>query len=385
MNKKTYSYKTKALILFSLGWEILFWILLFFTLYALGFFGNQTNVYIDFEYPRYFLLIPFTMIITLVFIFNVYNHNSLYKDTGKFADKTIMRPTQNTNLFIRYFLFKNTITFLLIALAQPAIGVKSYSTLAENTHVLLAIDASNSMNTRDINQESRLNIAKRAAIAFTKQLSDEQIGIVLFANEAIDYLPFTNDYYAARTYIEDIETSLLTNQGSNINQLLSKVSSTFPSIDGVNNKLIILTDGEFHEKLEYDVKSALMEKNIQSAVIGIGTEYGGFIPNDPTAPEQGFKTSFMGTTIISKVDKNIIHRLAKELKGFSSIVSTPFPDLNKVYIQLKEIQSSENNELFIAKDQKYTVPLLIAMLSFIIYLFWNGKIIITLDDFLTKK
>lgn len=385
MNKKTYRYKIKELILFAVGWEIIFWFILFLTFYALGFFGQKTNTYLDFEYPSYFNLVPLTMLITLIFIISVYNQNKIYQETGKYADKTIFRPTQNTNLFIRYFLFKNTITFLIIALAQPAIGVKSYSTLAENTEIMLAIDVSNSMNVTDINQESRLNIAKRAASAFIKQLTTERISIVCFAEDAITHLPSTSDYNAANMYIQEINTDLIRNQGSDINPLFKNVLSSMENIKGVNHKLIVLTDGEFHTKLSTDIKNDFNARDIQLAIVGIGTEYGGFVPNDPSTPELGYKTSSLGTTVISKVDRAEINRLAKELKGFSLIVNSAFPDLNKVYLQLKEIQPTASNEIFVAKNQKFHIPVWIAIISFIVYIFWNGQVIIVIDDFLKNK
>ncbi len=386
MSKQVFNYKIKELILFTIIWEILFWFILCAILFIFGYFGNHTGQYLDFEKPHYLYFFPFTLLITLIFFFTVINKNKIFLYLGEHSDQTYVKQSKNTSIFVKYWFFKNTVSFLLLALAQPAFGIRSYSTLAENTQILLVIDVSNSMNVDDINQTTRLNIAKQASKALINQCTSETIGIILFAEEAIDYLPFTNDYYSLNTYIDEINTDLITNQGSSINNCIKKIALTLPLLKGISQKIFIVTDGEFHDHLDEKIKHTIKWKDYEMAIIGIGTEKGGIVPNAFNKPQLGAKRNKFGQIVYSKLNRSEIQKLAKEFDAYHLIVETPYPDFFKIYLQLKEGKIVKKNaEIFIAKNQKYPLLIIIAILQFTAYLLWNEKYILLIDKLLQRK
>ncbi len=386
MTKKVFQYRVKDLLLIALAWEILLWIILMLLLFVFGYFGQKTTHYLDFESPKFFYSIPFTLIITTIFLLKLRKTNRYYRNNGIYLWRTVYKPNSNTNLFFRYFLFKNTIVFILIALARPAIGVKNYASQSDNTQVLIALDISNSMNVQDLSGESRLTVAKRALSAFTQQLTGEAVGILLFANQSYQYVPYTTDYHAVRMYINDIETQLISDQGTNINATLEKITELQTKILGVSNKVLLLTDGEFHEKANVTLTNSIRDNNLQIAVIGVGTKSGGFIPIDPNNTEVGFKSNENGATVVSILDPNAINSFAKKINAITQIVDNSYPDLFKVYAQMSEVRNTKiHTDFFVSKSQKYHIPVLFAIFSFILYLIWDNKLIIRLDNYFSAK
>ena len=103
------------------------------------------------------------------------------------------------------------------------------------------------MNTKDISKtESRLDISKKAMVQLINSLNGEKLGICVFANEAYVQLPLTRDYHAAKLFIEDIQTSLIQNQGTDISEAFLVSKNMFAKTH-TNKGILLVTDGENHE------------------------------------------------------------------------------------------------------------------------------------------
>ena len=101
-------------------------------------------------------------------------------------------------------------------------------------------------------------------------LHGEKIGISIFAGSSYLQLPLTADYEAAKMYIHEIETNMVSNQGTNVGAALD-ISSRMFSKDKTSKAILVVTDGEDHEGGVDEHLVALKENNITLAVLGIGT------------------------------------------------------------------------------------------------------------------
>ena len=103
------------------------------------------------------------------------------------------------------------------------------------------------MNTRDITGgETRLTVAKRAMNQMINQSSASRVGLLIFAGNAYPQLPLTADKDAAKMYIDELNTSFISNQGTNVSAALEE-SSRFFSKEKTKKVLVLITDGEDHE------------------------------------------------------------------------------------------------------------------------------------------
>src|SRR3954447_12080369 len=120
-----------------------------------------------------------------------------------------------------FALFLLALTSLVVALSRP---VHIVSIPTDQTTIILAIDVSRSMRSRDI-QPSRLEAAEAAALSFIqRQKSMTQIGVVAFAGYGELVQPPTSDQEALQIAVESLTTGRATAIGSGILSSLDAIA-----------------------------------------------------------------------------------------------------------------------------------------------------------------
>ncbi|MBL4862122.1 MAG: VWA domain-containing protein [Crocinitomicaceae bacterium] len=387
MNKDKHTYNLK-LILVSVGiWELIFWMLYYFVIHSFGLLsGSNTTERLLYKSPVTLNLLFFLIPIIGVFIYNIAGYNKLANKANTRIMRSFLRPVSSMSSFLKYFLFRNAFVFLILAMAQPIFGKKKSLGTSESLELVVCLDISNSMNTRDISKElSRLDISKRALIQLVNNLHGERIGICLFANNAFVQLPITSDYGAAKLFINEIETGMISSQGTNIDAAL-KVSEQMFSKERTTKGIIMVTDGENHEENPAEILAKIKEAKIQLSVLGIGTKKGGLVPKNPRRPELGYKTTALGKTVLSKLDEQFIQDIAAKGGGKASVSSSEFPDLSALLTQINQMKRTKiDNFEFEIKQERYQVPLLISLFFWLTYLLWSKRYVGFLDKLIKVK
>ena len=293
---------------------------------------------------------------------------------GSLQTQAILLPEIHVKaLFWKYFWLRNTLFFFAFALAQPIFGEGKVTSTGRNAEILIALDISNSMNVRDINPtESRLSIAKRSLIQLINSLRGEKIGICVFAGNAYVQLPLTGDYDAAKMYVNEIETDMVSEQGTNIGEALLNATRMYSKAK--NSKLLLLvTDGENHEGGIDESVQILNENKVQLAILGLGTKQGGYVPNDPYKPEFGYKILENGKKVVSKLNPKMLAEIAQKANGFAITSASSFPDLENIVNQIRNLKTGESEVSDVeVKQNWYQIPLFFGILSLLLY-FGIGK------------
>lgn len=370
MNKLSYTYRVKQIIGGIILWEVIFWLLAGVILWLMGYFSGDSGTgqlaFKDREKLDYlFVLLP----LTAAFIWFITWKNKRLAQLGDLRVLSlIVQPIDSTRVFFRFFLLRNAVVFLIIAMAQPVFGNKKVSATLETMELVLAIDVSNSMNSRDIHPEtSRLEVVKRAMTQLVNSLHGEKIGIAIFAGGAYVQLPLTSDYEAAKMYIHEIETDMLSNQGTNVAAALDVAAGMF-SKDKTSKAILLVSDGENHEGGTEGPLETLREKNITLAVLGIGTEKGGLIPVYPDRPEFGYKKDASGRTVVSRMNPAFINDLARKADGFSVISESPYPNLEGILDNIKHMKRTKMDDFELeVKENWYQVPLVLGMICLLFF------------------
>ena len=330
---------------------------------------------IAFLHPGYLLLITLLVPLVVIEIRYMYWKNNKIKVLGKPAlIAKLLPPISVKTLFWKYFWIRNFILLITLSLAQPIFGTEKVAQKSKNGELIIALDISNSMNVKDLNPtESRLEIAKRAIIQLINTLKGEKIGICVFAGNAYIQLPLTNDYDAAKMYVIEIETDMVSKQGTNISGALITSSTMFSKLKATR-AIILVSDGESHTGSISSVIEPL--KGIQLAILGIGSTQGGNIPNDPKNSAFGFKTDSQGKKIISKINTAMLASIAQQTNAYASITTQNYPDLEKLKIAIEKFQSTsqETGKVEIdVKNNPYPFTLLLALISLLSYLYISEK------------
>lgn len=388
MSKHRYTYNLRFLIIAILLWELIFWGLYYVLISSLGLFTVETNAErMMYKNPAIlnalFLLIP----LIGLFLYNASKNNKIASSTSSSnALQSYLTPVSTTNSYVRYFLFRNAFVLLIIAMGQPVFGKKKVAATVDDLELVVCLDISNSMNTRDISKTmSRLEISKRALTQMVNNLHGERIGICLFANNAFVQLPITRDYSAAKLFIKDIQTNMISSQGTNINAALEVATEMFSKEKTVKG-IIMVTDGENHESDPSKILAKIKKEKIQLSVLGIGTKKGGLIPKKPNRPELGYKTAANGRNIRSKLNEAFIKDIAVKGGGSASISSNEFPDLSGLLTQINKMKRTKIDTLeFDIKQERYGIPLFISLLFWMTFLLWSKRYVGLLDTFIRTK
>ena len=375
MTNPKFTYRLQWIVVSVLLLEIIFWSAYFMILQIFTSAYSPGKVdHVLYKHPEVFRLLYILIPIIGVYFYSIFNHNKTSKLRGKSALKSLFQPVSTLKSFIKYFLFRNAFVFLIIALAQPIYGKKKVAGTSESLELVIALDISNSMNCRDISPEiSRLEIAKRALIQLVNNLHGEKIGVTLFANSAFVQLPLTRDYSAAKLFIQEIESGMISSQGTNIAEAL-EVSSEMFSKEITTKGIILVTDGENHERNPDEILTKIKNSKIQLSVLGIGTTKGGLIPKNPKRPELGYKSDALGKTVVTKLNPNFVQSIAQKGGGKSSVSSNEFPNLSALLTQINQMKRTKIDTLeFDIKQERYQIPLFLSLLFWMILILWSSN------------
>lgn len=368
---KNYTYRLKVLSLFIAVWEFIFWILAYQLLYLLGFFSTKSGEKINFLYPEYAWL--FLLVIPLIgglLYFSIKRNKFVKGLTDKRLATTFLKTVSTKLLIIRYFFIRNIWVFLVLALMQPVFGERMVQGKASGVELVFALDISNSMNAKDLTQKtSRLTAAKRAITQIVNSTNSAKVGIIVFAGSVYPHLPLTPDKSLAKLYIDQIETDLISNQGTNTGLALDLAADFFTK-DPLRKAVVLITDGEDHEGGVDDALEKLSTNNIDLFVLGLGTEKGALVPADAENPSAGYLKDNMGQSVISKINEELIISLAEQSNGEAIISSDAYPNVSSILTLINNSNATKQVDLeFKVKENRYRLPLIIALIMMVMYYF----------------
>ncbi len=351
-----------------IGTELCWWTLTFFVLWTLS---SELIPGLLLTQPEALFLL-----FILPFISVVFWKNMKQKERIQTAfSKSVLTGMVNTHFsakqsFIRYSLFRLTLLLVIFSASQPIFGKEKVKGNKQIVDLVVCLDISNSMNTKDMNEgkTTRLSAAKQGLQELINRLSGQRIGVVVFANEAFTQIPLTMDYAALKLLIPDIESDLISNQGTNIGSALAVAQKQFKDTDA-GASILVITDGENHQNRWKTEHLALKQKNISVMYYGMGSESGGLIPNDPFDSSQGFKRE-NGKAIVSRLDIPGIQKMAASTSSRVVFSDSEFPNMTPVldYIQQIKTRSEKKTTLIVSKNH-FQFLLIGAILAFLTYLF----------------
>ena len=363
MYKSAYTYRISAIALAIAAWELLFWVLGIQILRVFQFSSDTVAEKIIFISESYIWLGVLLPIYWVLYFAQIRGRNRYVNSIpSPELVSTFLSPVSSTYSFFRYFLVRNAIVFLVIAAMQPSFGNKLVTGKASGVELVFAVDVSQSMNARDMSDgESRLEAAKRAMTQLMNQTSSAKVGMLIFAGSVYPQLPLTADKSAAKMFIEELSTDLISNQGTNVGLALENSVEYF-SEDKLKKVVVLITDGEDHEGGVNSSIALLKEKGIELAILGLGTTNGGLIPVDPKNVSAGYVKDDIGQSVMTKINPVMLKEIATQAEGKMVISSDAFPNINKLLTQINNLKSTKQVDLeFEVKENRYRIPLAIAL------------------------
>ena len=135
---------------------------------------------------------------------------------------------------------------LVVALAGPRIVIPSLAVPVSGREIMLALDLSGSMITKDFELDGkkaeRIDVVKRVASAFVRRRRGDRLALVLFGSEAYFATPQTYDVEAVAAAIEGA-TIGISGRATGISGALGLALKRFGESDAISKVLILLSDG----------------------------------------------------------------------------------------------------------------------------------------------
>lgn len=265
-----------------------------------------------FEEPAYLYLL---LLLPFLAAFYLYSNYRRRKRIRKFGDPVLMAQlmpdVSRYRPDVKFWLLFVAIALFAVLLARPQFGSKLETVKRKGVEVMIALDISNSMLAQDV-QPSRLEKAKRLVSQLVDKMENDKVGMIVFAGDAFTQLPITSDYISAKMFLESINPSLISKQGTAIGAAIELATHSFTPQKGVGRSIVVITDGENHEGGAVEAAKVAAEKGIQVNVLGVGMPDGAPIPVEGT---NDFRRDREGNVIVTRLNEEMCKEIAKVGNG----------------------------------------------------------------------
>lgn len=209
-----------------------------------------------------------------------------------------------------------TVALLILAMARPQTGRKQTQVRTEGIDIVLVLDTSGSMRALDLDADraiarrrNRLDVAKAVVEEFIKKRDNDQIGLVVFGDEAFTQCPLTLDHGIVATFLERIEIGIA-GEGTAIGSALGTAVKRLKDSEAKSKVIILLTDGRNNAGSLNPAKAAEIAKTFGIKVYTIGAGTRGKAPF--------LVDSFFGQQVVYEavqIDEEALEGIAKETGG----------------------------------------------------------------------
>ena len=265
-----------------------------------------------FEEPTYLYLL---LLLPFLAAFYLYSNYRRRKAIRKFGDPVLMAQlmpdVSKYRPDVKFWLVFAAIGLFAVLLARPQFGSKLETVKRQGVEVMIALDISNSMLAQDV-QPSRLEKAKRLVAQLVDKMENDKVGMIVFAGDAFTQLPITSDYISAKMFLESINPSLISKQGTAIGAAINLATRSFTPQEGVGRAVIVITDGGNHEGGAVEAAKAAAEKGIQVSVLGVGMPDGAPIPVEGT---NDFRRDRDGNVVVTRLNEQMCQEIAQAGDG----------------------------------------------------------------------
>lgn len=275
------------------------------------------------------LIIPLTAVVAYYMRWQLKTEKSVFKSNIVNHILPHRNALQDRTKLCLFFM---SIVFLILAIANPQIGMKGEKIKGQGLDIMLLLDVSNSMLAEDI-QPNRISRSKFFITKFLDQLKHDRVGLVLFAGSSYLQVPLTIDFTSIKLSMPIIDPANFPSQGTNIGEAVTMAGNTLGLAESKSKAIVIITDGEDHDKEASAAIETARKNGIKVFAIGVGEEKGAPIP----VGNGEYKKDENGNIVMTSFNRSVLENLASIGNGSfyhlgqqGDIVEDVVAELNKL-------------------------------------------------------
>lgn len=254
-------------------------------------------------------------------------------------------------VYVKHFSFVlklAALSCLIIILCRPQTYDKWSMSDTEGTDIVMAIDISASMLSRDL-QPDRLEAAKKVASDFVAKRESDNIGLVIFAGEGFTLLPITTHQATLLNTIHEISINMLDADGTAIGDGIATAINRIKDGKAKSKSIILLTDGTNNSGVVAPLTAAeiAQKEGIRIYTIGLGTR-----GTAETPYAQGFGGELLYKPMPVTIDEESLKKVAQMTGGKyfratdNDVLTSIFNEIDKLEktkIDVKNFTNTQDN------------------------------------------
>ena len=244
----------------------------------------------------------------------------------------------------KFLLLLTGTILLVIAASGPRIGSRLEEVEHKGREIIIALDVSNSMLAEDI-KPSRLERSKQMINRMVERMSNDKIGLIVFAGDAYTQIPITDDYPSVKMFLSGAGPDMVSKQGTAIGSAIHLAIRSFTDNEerrqaGENvpsQAIVVITDGENHEDDAVEEARRAAEKGIKVYAVGLGDPNGVPVPLSPGS--NATRRDREGNVVVSKLNEALL----QEVAGVGQGAYIPGDRINSLIDELDKLERAELN------------------------------------------
>jgi Ca-activated chloride channel family protein len=240
------------------------------------------------------------------------------------------------------------LSLVIVGLARPQTGRSKHTTYAEGIDIMLVLDTSGSMQAQDFEPKNRLHVAKEVVKEFIAKRTQDRIGLVVFAADAITQCPLTLDYALLTKLVDAVDFGML-EDGTAIGVALATACNRLRTSDTKSRVAIVLTDGQNNAGMVDPITAARVAASLGIKVYTIGVGTRGRAPMPIDDPVFGRRL----VSVEVDIDEDSLMKIAK-LTGGEYFRATDREELSAIYDQINQMEKSKvESETFVEYTDRF--------------------------------
>ncbi|NOZ87720.1 MAG: VWA domain-containing protein [Deltaproteobacteria bacterium] len=234
------------------------------------------------------------------------------------------------------------IALLLVAAARPQTGRKESKIRTKAIDIMLVIDTSGSMKALDLDahkrisaRRNRLQVVKDVVRSFIKQREDDQIGLVVFGDDAYTQCPLTLDHGVLLDLLDRVQIGMAgenTALGAGLGTAVKRLKKS----KAKSKVVVLLTDGRNNAGTLTPRKAAEVAKAFGIKVYTIGAGTRGQAPFIVDAGIFGKQVRYMNV----EIDEDTLKDMAEKTGGHY-YRATDADTLKNIYETINKLEKTE--------------------------------------------